>query len=50
MSEAPHTRIILTRTNRGEPGLFPGIVPGRPTSQTGLCSKLLSQGIDTRPT
>ncbi|MFH8519693.1 hypothetical protein ACH4CE_32330 [Streptomyces gelaticus] len=26
-----------------------GLVPGRPTSQTGLGSKLLPHGIDTRP-
>lgn len=49
LAEAPHTRAALTRTNRGEPWLFPGLVPGRPTSQTGLSSKLLPQGIDTRP-
>ncbi|WP_159050513.1 hypothetical protein [Streptomyces cellostaticus] len=49
LAEAPHTRAALTRTNRGEPWLFPGLVPGRPTSQTGLSSKLLPHGIDTRP-
>ncbi|WP_079166094.1 hypothetical protein [Streptomyces oceani] len=49
LAEAPHTRAGLTRTNRGEPWLFPGLVPGRPTSQTGLSSKLLPHGIDTRP-
>ncbi|MFJ9968790.1 hypothetical protein [Streptomyces avermitilis] len=49
LAEAPHTRAALTRTSRGEPWLFPGLVPGRPTSQTGLSSKLLPEGIDTRP-
>ncbi|NEA49776.1 hypothetical protein [Streptomyces sp. SID10815] len=49
LAEAPHTRSALTRTTRGEPWLFPGLVPGRPTSQTGLSSKLLAHGIDTRP-
>ncbi|WP_053675917.1 hypothetical protein [Streptomyces sp. WM4235] len=51
-AEAPHTRAALTRTTRttrGEQWLFPGLVPGRPTSQTGLNSKLLAHGIVTRP-
>ncbi|MEE4493167.1 hypothetical protein [Streptomyces sp. BE230] len=50
LAEAPHTRAALTRTNRGEPWLFPGLVPGRLTSQSGISSKLLAHGIDTRPT
>ncbi|USQ85949.1 DUF6233 domain-containing protein [Streptomyces phaeoluteigriseus] len=37
------------RVDRGEPWLFPGLVPGRPTSQTGLSTKLLAYGINTRP-
>ncbi|MFJ9777820.1 XRE family transcriptional regulator [Kitasatospora sp. NPDC101157] len=49
LADAPHTRSALTRTTRGEPWLFPGLVPGRPTSQTGLSSKLLAHGIDTSP-
>ncbi|MER6522362.1 hypothetical protein ABT246_36685 [Streptomyces sp. NPDC001553] len=48
-AEAPHTRAALTRTTRGEQWLFPGLLPGRPTSQSGLNSKLLAHGIDTRP-
>jgi hypothetical protein len=49
LAEAPHTRAALTRVDRGEPWLFPGLVPGRPTSQTGLSTKLLAYGINTRP-
>ncbi|MFF2378741.1 hypothetical protein [Streptomyces sp. NPDC058108] len=48
LADAPHTRAALTRTSRGEPWLFPGLVPGRPTSQSGLSLKLLHYGIDTR--
>lgn len=49
LAEAPRTRARLAKSGNSPRWLFPGLTPGRPTSQSGFQIKLRTLGIDARP-
>lgn len=49
LADAPRTRAALTRASRGEPWLFPGLVPGQPIATSAFSVKLHQHGIVVRP-
>jgi hypothetical protein len=49
LADTPHTRARLASAENTPRWLFPGLTPGRPTSQSGFQVKLRTLGIDARP-
>jgi hypothetical protein len=49
LAETPLTRARLVTSGTASRWLFPGLTPGRPTTQTGIRDKLCDYNIDTRP-
>lgn len=49
LAETPLTRARLVTSGTASRWLFPGLTPGRPTTQTGIRDKLRDYNIDTRP-
>ena len=49
LADAPHTRPRLAKGGNAPRWLFPGLTPGRPTSQPGFRVKFRALGIDARP-
>jgi hypothetical protein len=49
LADAPRTRARLATSDNSPRWLFPGLTPGRPTSQSGFQIKLRALGIDARP-
>ncbi|MGB8202380.1 MAG: hypothetical protein WCF33_22295, partial [Pseudonocardiaceae bacterium] len=49
LAETPLTRARLVTSETASRWLFPGLTPGRPTTQTGFQDKLRDYNIDTRP-
>jgi hypothetical protein len=48
LADAPHTAARLSKGDNTPRWLFPGLTPGRPTSQPGFTLKLRALGIDAR--
>jgi hypothetical protein len=49
LARDPQTRARLTKSDNSPHWLFPGLTPGRPTSQSGFQIKIRALGIDARP-
>jgi hypothetical protein len=49
LADTPHTRARLVTSEIAQRWLFPGLTPGRPTSQSGFQTKLRAYNIDARP-
>ena len=49
LADTPHTRARLAGAPDSPRWLFPGLTPGRPTSQNGFAVKLRTIDLDARP-